>query len=138
MVLGCLYGMSLTAVGILLTGAGHGTYVLLGIASAPLSFLGIISSFVSPPLLWTTLGGLLAYSSKVPQRQIVAVALGLHYAAILLVPFFHDYADRKYIERSWQANPVMITAGAALYVLGQVAIWLYWVKQGQKRQTSFN
>jgi hypothetical protein len=50
-----------------------------------------------------------------------------------LVPFFDDYANGKYIEIAWQSNPVMIVAGVALYLVGQVAIWLYWLKQGQPK-----
>jgi len=132
MVLGSLYGLSLTAVGIMLAAAGHGTYALLAIASAPLSFLGIVSSFVGPFLLWTTLCGLLAYSSRAPQRQITAVALSLHYIAVFLVPFFSDYGDTKYIERVWHANPVMVVIGVALYLVGQIAIWHYWFRQALK------
>jgi hypothetical protein len=136
MLIGGVYGSSLTVVGVLLAGAGHGTYGLLGVASAPLSFLGIKFSFVGPLLLWTTLGGLLAYSSKAPHRQIVAVALIVHYVAILLLPFFGDYADGKYIGRAWHTNPVMIVAGATLYLLGQVTLWLYWLRQGKSKDKS--
>ena len=114
-----------------MAGAGHGTYLLLGIASAPLSFLGISFSFVGPPLLWTTLWALLPYTNKRPQRQIVAVALVLHYAALLLIPFFDLYAEGKYIDRVWRASPVIIVMGAALYLLGQIMIWLYWFRREQ-------
>lgn len=123
-----MYGLSLTVVGVLMAGAGHGTYLLLGIASAPLSFLGIAVSIVSPPLLWSVLAGLLSYSHKSPQRQIFLAALALHYLAILLLPFFKGYAEEKYIAKTLEVNPVIAGLGVTLYLLGQVMIWLYWLR----------
>jgi hypothetical protein len=125
---GLVYGLSLTGVGVLMAGAGHGTYLLLGVASAPLSFLGIPFSMVSPPLLWSVMGGLLSYSHKSPQRQILLAALALHYLAILLLPFFEGYAEEKYIAKALEVNPVVVGLGVTLYLLGQVIIWLYWFR----------
>lgn len=127
-----MYGLSLTGVGVLMAGAGHGTYLLLGVASAPLSFLGITFSIVSPPLLWSMLGGLLPYFHKSPQRQILIAALVLHYLAILLLPFFGDYAEEKYLAKALEVNPVVVVLGIALYFFGQVVIWFYWFRAGTK------
>ncbi len=129
---GLVYGLSLTGVGVLMAGAGHGTYLLLGVASAPLSFLGIMFSIVSPPLLWSTLGGLLPYSHKSPQRQILLTALVLHYLAILLLPFFEEYIEEKYLAKALEVNPVVVVLGMALYLLGQAIIWFYWFRAGTK------
>jgi hypothetical protein len=130
---GLIYGLSLAGVGLLMAGAGHGTYLLLGIASAPLSFLGIIFSLVSPPILWSAMWGLLPSTYKSPQRQVFVVALALHYVAILLVPFFKVYSEEKYILEALEVNPVVVGLGAALYLLGQVIIWLYWFRVGTKK-----
>lgn len=129
---GFIYGLILTGVGALMAGAGHGTYLLLGVASAPLSYLGIIFSLVSPPILWGAIWGLLPHSYKSPQRQIFVVALALHYLAIPLIPFFKVYSEEKYIAKALEINPIVVSLGAALYLLGQVIIWLYWFRMGAK------
>lgn len=129
---GLAYGLGLTGVGVLLAGAGHGTYLLLGVASAPLSLLGIPVSMVSPPLLWGVIGGLLSHAHKSPQRQILLAAMALHYVAVLLLPLFEGYAEEKYIARALEVNPVVVGLGVTLYLLGQVIIWLYWFRSGTK------
>lgn len=135
-VIGFLYGLSLTVLGIALAGAGHGTYLLLGIASAPLSFFGVVASVVSPPILWATLWAFLAYAATKHRRTIVALALIAHYIGILLVAVYGDeYVDPKYITKVWDANPFMMVIGLGFYVLGQAAIWLFRVKTGKRIQS---
>lgn len=131
LMLGGIYGVTLSFVGFMLAGAGHGTYMLLTIASAPLSLLGGFWFFVGPPLLWTVVGAFLAYSSRIPQRQIVFFVLSLHYVSGPLAWFVADYADLKYFERVWLINALVLLAGITFYMLGQISIWAYWLKQGR-------
>ena len=130
LMLGGLYGAILSCIGFMLAGAGHGTYLMLAIASAPLSLLGGVWFFVAPPLLWTVVGSFLAYTSRIPQRQIVLFILSLHYLSGLLAWFVADYGDLKYFERVWQVNPLMLLGVIAFYMFGQISIWTYWLKQG--------
>jgi hypothetical protein len=123
---GFLYGLALTCIGVFLAGAGHGTYLLLGIASAPISFLGIGFSFVGPPLLWSTVGALLPYTREQSIRQVFAIALLLHYVSLAFVPLFDIYAEAKYFYKVWTTHPLMVVVGLGLYLMGQVMIWLYW------------
>jgi len=136
-IIGLLYGLSLSAVGGLLTGAGHGTYILLGIASAPISFLGIIFSLVSPPLLWGVICGLLPYTSKNPQRRIFISVVVLHYASVPFVIFFDAYSDLKYLHKVWQAYPASIIAGVSLYFAGQVLIWTYYLSKNSYKSQPY-
>jgi hypothetical protein len=131
---GVTYGAGLTCLGIMAAGAGHGTYLLLGIASAPLSFLGIPLSIISPPLLWGLVGWLLSRAERGPQRQIVPALFLVHYAAILLMPLFEDYAEGKYIAITWAHNPVILILGAGVYLLGQGLMWGYWFRLRTKRR----
>jgi hypothetical protein len=131
LMLGGLYGVTLSSVGFMLAGAGHGTYMLLAIASAPLSLLGGFWFFVGPPLLWTMVGSVLAYSSRILQRQIVFFVLSLHYVSGPIAWFVADYADLKYFEGAWQINALMLLGGITFYMLGQISIWAYWLKQGR-------
>lgn len=124
--IGFLYGLGLTFIGLFLAGAGHGTYLLLGIASAPVSFLGIGFSLVGPPLLWGSVAALLPYTGKKRIRQVFAIAVLLHYVSLLFVPLFDTYAEAKYFSKVWTTNPLMVVVGLGLYLAGQVVIWVYW------------
>ena len=125
---GLLYGLGLTAIGVLMAGAGHGTYLLLGIASAPLSFLGFFVSLAGPPLLWTAIGGLLPYTRKGPQNRLVVTVMLLHYLGVIFIPLFGDYAEWKYFAKIWETDPVIVLTGLSLYLSGQFIIWSYWFK----------
>ena len=124
---GLAYGLGLTLTGSLLAGAGHGTYLLLGIASAPVSFLGFIPSIGGPPVLWSAVGALLPYTGRKPQRQVLFGIMLLHYLGVALVPFFDEFAEWKYFERVWEAYPVVVLMGGSLYLVGQIAIWFCWL-----------
>ena len=130
---GLLYGLGLASIGVLMAGAGHGTYLLLGIASAPLSFFGFFVSLVGPPLLWTGIGGLLPYNHKQPQRRLLVSVILLHYLGVLLIPFFDQYAEWMYFEKAWGQHPVIVLTGLSLYFIGQIMIWFYWFKTGNTR-----
>ena len=116
--------MALSLIGFMLAAAGHGTYILLGIASAPLTLLrNFWLSLAGPPLLWAIIGGLLAYSSRRLHRRIVFIGLSFHYLGVALVSLIADFADREYIRRVWQLNSLMLVVGITLYVTGQISIW---------------
>ena len=118
-------------IGVLLTAAGHGTNLLLRIASAPVSFFGFVPSIVGPPLLWAVMSALLACAGAKPQRQILALVMFLHYFGVLLVPLFGEDGEGKYLERVWTVNPVAVLGGGSLYLAGQIVIWLYWSRAGR-------
>ncbi len=120
-VIGFLYGLGLAVIGILLTAAGHGTYILLGIASAPVSFLGIIFSIAGPPIFWTLVWVLLTYKARIFTLCILMV----HYASIPFVLFFPQYAEKQYFDKVWQAHPTLVIFGALFYILGQGLLWIY-------------
>ncbi len=125
---GLVYGLGLTGIGVLMAGAGHGTYLLLGIASAPLNFLGVGFSIITPPLMWSTLCGLLAYHRRNPQRQILRFAFAIHYLSITLLPFSEEYADKGYFFKALEANSLVVILGFAFYLTGQAMIWFYWFR----------
>jgi len=123
--IGFLYGLGLAVIGILLTAAGHGTYILLGIASAPVSFLGIIFSIAGPPIFWALVWVLLTYKTRTPQRLFILCILVVHYASIPFVLFFPEYVEEKYFDKVWQAHPNLVVFGALFYIMGQGLLWIY-------------
>lgn len=128
---GLVYGLGLTVVGVFMAAAGHGTYLLLGVAAAPVSFLGILFSIVAPPILWGGVGFLLSHAGQQPQRQIVVCVMLLHYLGIILLPFFGHDVEAKYLDRVWVANPTIVLIGGSLYLAGQVAAWVCWSNAGR-------
>jgi hypothetical protein len=125
-VIGFAYGISLSVIGTLLAAAGHGTYLLLGLASAPFGLLGITVSIVCPPFLWSAILLALSYAGKTRYRIIATTFLVVHYLGIILVFFDRDYMEVKYIRRIGRAYPVTLVMSFALYLAGEVAIWLCW------------
>ena len=132
---GVLYGLILTAIGFSLTAAGHGTNLLLRVASAPLSLLGFVAAFVGAPILWGVVGAMLPSTGKKPQRQMLVGIMFLHYVGVLLVPFMGEEGEWKYLERMWGTHPVVVLLGLGLYLAGQTAI-LIWCFQSTRRRDS--
>lgn len=129
---GLTYGVALTTMGVILAGAGHGTYLLLGVASAPMSYLGVAVAILLPPLLWGAVGWLLSQADRSPQRQLVAIILLAHYAGIFFLPGFEEYLEAKYVLKTWEYNPELLIVGLAVYLGGQVVTWYFWLRARPK------
>lgn len=120
---GLLYGVGLVIAGLMLAGAGHGTALLLDAASAPLSFLRFPLPLISTPLMWCLVWCLLGSSHKSPQRQIVFLALLVHYFSILFAPLFEPYPEGEYLAKMFDFNPGFVILCGAYYLAGQAFVW---------------
>src|SRR5581483_11608179 len=105
---GLLYGILLAITGLLATGVGHGTYVLIGIFSAPVGFLGIIIALVSPPLVWAIIGWMLSKADHPKYRIIFIVIMAVHYLSLWPMLTREPYGDWEYFDKMWQARPVIV------------------------------
>jgi len=116
------YGAVLCLCGVLVAGAGHGTYTLLGIAGSPFSALGIPFAIVGALLQW----GLMALLWRRYETTTwpFAAFLLLHYiaAALLLSLPASPYADWDYVSRVQGIRTPMFL-GFVWYVFGQFLIW---------------
>src|SRR5690242_972150 len=92
-VAGFFYGLLLATIGFAVAAAGHGTYVLIGIWSAPLGILGIIVSLLSPPLLWSIIGWGLGRSERVRSRNAFLVLMAFHYLSLWPLLTRKPYGD---------------------------------------------
>lgn len=137
---GLLYGILLAAVGLVATGAGHGTYVLIGASSAPLAFLAILPALLSPPLLWAIIGGLLSQSGHPGSRAFFLVIMASHYLSLWPLLTREPYGDWESFDRMWQTWPVILATGVACYMVGQAVIWLYFLQRQKeyRRNRSVN
>jgi hypothetical protein len=119
---GLSYGLALAVTAFLAAGFGHGSYVLAGLYSAPLSLFGSVPvALLCPPALWCSAGALLGRSSGPGGLAALVVLLVAHYAslpAILRPPGV--FADWEYVARV----KGIVWAGIVLYAAGQVTIWV--------------
>lgn len=78
--MGVIYALVVTGAAVMACGGGHGTYVILGIISAPLGFLGIWAAVVFAPFMWAAFFFVASARAKQP-RMMAAAALISHYFA---------------------------------------------------------
>lgn len=107
--MGLLYGVLLTVIGVLAANVGHGTYVLIGVFSAPFGFLGIPVAILGSIILWLLIGLSLGKGKKV----FLLMILG-HYAGIILLLNTETFGDWKYFDQSLEHNPTLVFLGLAI------------------------
>jgi hypothetical protein len=127
--IGFLYGTALSVIGFLATGLGHGTYVILGISSAPLGFMGFLVSLFSPPLAWAIIGCLLSKSEYPHKRLFFLITIACHYLSIWPLLATQPFEDLDHFKRTWQHHPDTIIAGICCYLVGQSIMWVYFLRQ---------
>lgn len=134
MIYGCIgfaYGFGLMVLSIGAAGFGHGTYVLMGLSSAPLSILSLLPrgdfrvliALLGTPVLWLLIGFLLGLSPSLRRVRCVLVVMAVHYstALLLLLPASHsEFSDWSYVPK---VQGVFIM-GIVFYVIGQAFVWL--------------
>lgn len=119
-IVGLLYGLLLTVFGVFAANAGHGTYVLIGIFSAPFGLLGTRASFLGAIILWLMMGLLLGAFRK----KLFLLAIVTHYVGIALLLNTDSFGDWQYFEQALESNATSIFLGLAIYIGGQLAMWL--------------
>jgi hypothetical protein len=119
---GLVYGLALAFAGLIAAGGGHGTYVILGCASAPLGLAkNIPVALFGTPIWWLIVAAALSAASHPFGRAAFLTLMAAHY--LTLWPILHNpepFGDWSYARGS--AFPLFI-AGAIVYLLGQFAIW---------------
>lgn len=132
LIVGFLYGLGLAVFGFMLLGAGHGTSLLLEIASAPLSFLGFVFPLLGPPIMWGVIGWLLGGSSEF-QRRIALLLVLTHYLSFALIPLIERYPQGEYLARMFAYDPGFVVFSFSYYLLGQVLIWIPLLKSRDRK-----
>jgi hypothetical protein len=121
-------GIGMSALGFLAAGAGHGSYVLLGLFSAPLGeFRSVVVALIGPPFLWSMVGLILGWSrTNWLCRIAFPVLLIIHYLSLFMIlsppsPF----ADWKYVEKVKS----LVIVGFTFYLAGHCFLWILYVQQ---------
>lgn len=135
---GALYRTGLSLVGTLATGYGHGTWVFLGLAAAPLvaifsllglmwaPFLsfGVLAAMLASPFMWGWIWSLLRKNDSRRHRFLIVIIV--YYASVIAVLATTYFGEWDYIVRSWQVYPSLIVVGFSWYGAGQILMWLMW------------
>lgn len=127
--LGAAYGIVLCGIGMMAAGAGHGTYIFVILASAPVWALtnagpiGVGISLLAIPVLWFVVGLLLNGKSRQKTAVFLTIML-VHYASAVWLLL----ADRQ----EWRlTNQMLAVLGFSVYLLGQIVVW--WAFAGNIR-----
>ena len=122
---GSLYGVALSVLAFLAAGAGHGSYILMGVSSAPFGLLGVIVALFGTPVFWALMGFLVAKAAHLLLRRVFLIIMTLHYLSIPFILATEEYGDWDRLVRGKQMLPniLVMIIGLSLYLYGQVVIW---------------
>jgi hypothetical protein len=121
------YGLVLALIGLIGAGAGHGTYVLLGMYASPLSLMQHIALAVfGLPVLWCLISALLAGTTKRGWMIAFLVAMLAHYVSLpWVLKEGETFGDWEYAAKIWG----FVLVGIGVYVVGQVIIWVVFLAE---------
>lgn len=119
--IGGLLGLILTGLGFAAAGAGHGCYVLLGLASSPAGLLDdFLVTLCATPLFWAVIGFLMPLVRYTPSRIAFVVLMLVHYAAAVIILTDPDhFGDWSYLPRVG----TLIFMGFGVYAAMQIFAW---------------
>jgi hypothetical protein len=122
---GFFYGIGLLCIGIGAAGAGHGTYVVMGLYSSPLGLTGEITiALFGTPVVWCATGALVGAVRYWPWRIAFLIAMAVHYAALpIILSEGSPFGDWSYAEK----HASTVTFGVSVYVAGQLVLWILFV-----------
>jgi uncharacterized PurR-regulated membrane protein YhhQ (DUF165 family) len=116
---------------------GDGSYVFVGLFSAPISLLGyvlylfeipgVLLAIVGIPLLGIMAGIFGTIPDKTKRRVYLGVFLAVHYVGATLVLLQTEpYGNWKILQEQWSfpACKLIILFSLAVYLLGQMWLWL--------------
>lgn len=120
---GAVFGCVLAFIGLASTGGGHGSYLTLSLAAAPVSWVPLLS-VIGAPALWAGLGVLV----RDGKRRAAGLILGAHTVAsvgtiVLGSPVEPGSEQWAYFTQAQRVVPVLIWSGVLLYVLGLCLAW---------------
>src|SRR5215468_8863266 len=142
-VAGFAYGSILSFLSCLALGAGHGSSFPFFLSSAPLGVLGFLgeAGFYAAvvggaPVVWATFGALVAPTGRAKWRRLTQLLALLHYASGLALTAATGGLDElARLERVLRISPESIVLWAAVYVVGQAALWWRVSRRGERRPT---
>jgi hypothetical protein len=133
---GMVYGLVQAFLAFVATGAGHGTYVFLGLSSSPISLTQSIgNSLLAIPIIWSVMGALAGLAGNRVCRALFGAAMLAHYAALpVVLGHGSNFGDWSYLEKVGGLTPIAF----GVYAIGQAVLWglfllALWLRQGTAR-----
>lgn len=109
----------------------------LGVVSAPLGAFGITAALVGSVLIWPLVGSCAADADVRRSRYAALSILAVHYASAAYAVWRESQVGWQNLERAYDTARLNLLAAAALYGLGQAAIWfLLWRRSRGMRSTA--
>jgi hypothetical protein len=128
------YAFLLLVFGIVLAGAGDGTYLLIFVFSAPLRFVSLKAAIWGTAVLWVVIGLIVAKLEAPSARRTLVAVLAIHYLGVLgAVLTVQGVELRRFAELS-KIHPVLTTTALLLYLVGQMLIWLLYTRAQSSAQ----
>jgi len=88
------------------------------------------------PVVWATFGALVAPTGRAKWRRLTQLLALLHYASGLALTAATGGLDElARLERVLRISPESIVLWAAVYVVGQAALWWRVSRRGERRPT---
>lgn len=119
------YGLFLLSLGIILSGAGDGTYLALFVFSAPLKYVSQIAGVVGAFVLWLLAGLMLVFSRTRRVRTGLPLILIVHYLGALTILLTAQARELDRFAELFRIHPGLFAASFLIYAVGQVFIWFY-------------
>jgi len=125
LIVGLAYGIALDFLAWVCAGAGHGTLAPAVITSAPFSAINVIVGFLVSPVIWAMMALLSARAGQPTARKLFLVAAALHYFSAAVLILATELGELRYVQRTFEAVPFALLGWLAVYVGGQVAMWVW-------------
>lgn len=125
---GVAYGIGLVMLGVMLAGGGHGTSLMLDVASAPLGFIVPWTTLLGPPIIWGFIWWMLAQPKASSLRKPVPYVLALHYLSLLAIPYVNLYDENAYLRKVFSLYPTTVIVSVLYYLFGQLLAWYFWFR----------
>ena len=105
---GAAYGVLLGLLAFMSSGFGHGTFILVGVSSAPIGVLGIPAGLLGAPLIWGVVGHLVSRVTSIRSSRAFLTAMCLHYLGVVVLFLTPTYGDWAYLPRVLEAIPGVV------------------------------
>ncbi len=118
LIVGLVYAVVYLALAFGAAGAGHGTGI----------FFAAILPYGLGLLFFPFVGSLLGNLKSSRSRVLFLSAAAIHYALVIYYLHLDWIHDLSYVEKMWRYSPGAILLPAALYLFGQVIIWVFFIR----------
>ena len=127
-------------IGTVATGYGHGTWVFLELASAPvvavLALLGLIwlpfislsvvTAMLASPFMWGWIWSLMRRADSRRNRFLIMIIVYYVSTVAVLVTTTTYFGEWDNVVRTWHLYPSLIVVGFSWYGAGQILMWRMW------------